>query len=79
MKNLIFEIPVIPQTLNINKQKTESAKSISLDIIGKLIEYFFKKGNVKAVFTPTVLEILLFKDRLKLWLAQWITGSKKVK
>ena len=37
LKNSIFEIPIIPQTLNINNQRTTSAKSINLVIIRKLI------------------------------------------
>lgn len=41
MKKSIFEIPKIPETLNINNQRTTKAKSIKLDIIIKLIEYTF--------------------------------------
>ena len=35
-------------------------KSINLNIIRKLIKYSFKNVLVKAMFTLTVLEILLF-------------------
>ena len=38
-KNSIFEIPIIPQTLNINNWRTASANSINLDIIRKLIDF----------------------------------------
>ena len=31
-KNLIFKIPIFPQTLNINNQRTTSAKSINVNI-----------------------------------------------
>ena len=61
MKNTIFEISMIPQTLNIKNYRTTSAKSINLHIIRKLIEYFLKNGLVKAMFIPTVFEILLFE------------------
>ena len=61
MKNTIFEISMIPQTLNIKNYRTTSAKSINLHIIRKLIEYFLKNGLVKAMFITTVFEILLFE------------------
>ena len=59
VKNSIFEIPVIPQTL----KRTTSAESINLDIITKLIKYSFNKVLFKAMFTFTVFEILLFEGR----------------
>ena len=43
--------------------KTASAKSISLDVIRKLVEYSSKNVLVKVMFTLTILEILLFKGR----------------
>ena len=49
MKNSIFEIPIIPQTLNIKDWRTKSVKSFNLDIIRKLVEYSLKnscEGNV---------------------------------
>ena len=50
LKNLIFEMPIITQTLNINNLRTTSAKSINLHTIRKLVEYSLKnisgKGNV---------------------------------
>ena len=42
LKNSLFEIPIIPQTLNINNYRTTSAKSINLHIIRKFIEYSLK-------------------------------------
>ena len=63
---MIFEIPITPQTLNINNWRTASAKSISLDIIRKLIEYSLKEGVVKAMFALIFSEILLLDARLVL-------------
>ena len=51
LKNSIFEMPIVPQTLNINNITTTSAKYINLHTIRKLIEYSFKKVLVKATFT----------------------------
>ena len=39
LKNSIFEILIIPQTLKINNYRTKSVKLINLHIIKKLIEY----------------------------------------
>ena len=61
LKNWIFEIPVIPQTLNINNKRPRSAKSINLDINRKLNKYSLKTVLVKAIFALTVFEILLFE------------------
>ena len=49
LKNLIFEIPKIPQTLIINNCRSASAKSISSDVIRKHIEYS-GEGNVYPYF-----------------------------
>ena len=50
LKNLIFEMPAVPQNLNMKNLRTTSAKSISLNTIRKLIKYLFKnihcKGNI---------------------------------
>ena len=62
-KNSIFEIPIILQTLNINNQRTISEKSINLHIIRKLIKYSLKNISVKATFTLTFFEIMLFEGR----------------
>ena len=78
LENSIFEIPIISQNLNINNQRTTSAKSINLQIIRKLIEYFFKNAYVKAFFTLTVLKIFLLEGRLVLPPAQRDTGNEKV-
>ena len=37
-ENSIFEIPVIPQTLNINNLRTTSGKSMNLNDIRKIIK-----------------------------------------
>ena len=52
LKNSIFEIPIIPQTLNIN-----------LHIIRKVIKYSLKNVLEKTMYTLTVFEILLFEVR----------------
>ena len=79
MKNAIFDNPIIPLILNVNNEKTTSAKTINLDIIKKLIEYSLEGFPVKARFFLIVLEILLFEARLVLGLAERITGSERVK
>ena len=61
LKTWIFETPIIPKTLNINTQGSTSAKSIYLHIVRKLIGYSLQKVLVKAVFTLTVFQMLLFK------------------
>ena len=43
LKNSIFEMPIITQTLNISNLRTTSGKSINLDNIRKLVEYSLKK------------------------------------
>ena len=76
LKNSIFEVLTIPQTLNINNQITTSTKPINLDIIRKLIEYFLKNMLVKEMFTLTLFEILLFKERSILSPTQWVQAVK---
>ena len=56
LKNSIFEMPIIAQTLNINNLRTASAKSINLHTSRKLTEY-----SLKIVLT--VFEILLSEGR----------------
>ena len=56
MKNSIFEMPIITQTLNIKNLRTTSAKSINLHTIRKLVELFRKTFVAKAKFS------YLFKD-----------------
>ena len=58
-KNSIFEIPVIPQTLNISNQRTTSTKSINLDIIRKLITYCLKK---QCLFCESNVYSYCFED-----------------
>ena len=53
-------MPIFPQPLKINNLRTISAKSINLHTIRKLIRYSLK-NVIKAIFTKTVSEILLFK------------------
>ena len=77
LKNSIFEMPVIPQTLKINNSRTTRAKSINLHTIRKLIEYSLKKVLIKAMFTPTVFNILMSEVRLVLSPAQRVTGSER--
>ena len=79
MKNSIFEIPVVPQTLNINNCRTTSAKSITWISLGSLSNILLKKCWVKAMFTFTTFEIFLFGGRLVLSAAQWGTESERLK
>ena len=79
LKNSIFEIPIIPQTLNINNYRNTRTKSINLHIIRRLIRYSLKKPCLKAMLTFTVFETLLFEVRSVLWSSQWVTGSEKAK
>ena len=48
LKNSIFEMPIIPQTLNINNSTTTRTKSINPHTIRELIEYSLKKGSNKG-------------------------------
>ena len=43
LKNSTFEMPIIAQTLNINKSRTTRAKSTNLHTIRKLIEYSLER------------------------------------
>ena len=45
MKTSIFEMPIIPQTLNINNSRITRAKYIDLHTIRKLIEYSLKNDQ----------------------------------
>ena len=76
MKNSIFQIPIIPQTLSINNQRITSAKSINLDTITKLIEHSFKNEGMKATFALIVFEMFLFEGRSVLLPAQ--RGTEKI-
>ena len=79
LKNLIFEMPIIPQNLNINNLRTTKAKSINLHTIRKLIKYSFKNVLQKATFTLTGFEILLFVGRTVLSPSQQGTVCERVK
>ena len=56
-------MPIITQTLNINNLRTTTAKSINLHNLRKLDEYSLENVPAKAMFTPTVFEILLSEGR----------------
>ena len=47
LKNSIFDMTIIPQTLNIHNLRTTSAKSINLHTIRELTEYSLKTVRVK--------------------------------
>ena len=79
LKKSIFEISIIPEILNINNQRTTSAKSVNLSMIRRLVQCFLKNVPVKITFTLTVFEILLFEGRLVLGPAQRVAGSERVK
>ena len=79
LKNSIFEIPIIPQALNINNYRiaSESLSTwISLEILSNTL---LKNLWSKTMFTITAFEKLLLEVRLLLSPAQWSTGSEKVK
>ena len=59
--NIILTLSV-PQ--NKKLENHNSAKSINLDIIRKLIKYSSKNILRKTMFTLIVIEILLFESRL---------------
>ena len=63
LKNSIFEMPIITQTLNINNLRTTSAKSINVDSIRKLVEYCLINLVARAMLFFIVLEILLSGGR----------------
>ena len=63
---------------NINPRTTR-AKSINLHTIRKLIEYSLKNVLVKAIFTPSVFEILMHEGRSVLTAAQRGTRNEGVK
>ena len=46
--------------------------------IAKTYRIVFKKRSVEAIFTTTILEILLFVGRLLFWSAQPVTRSERV-
>ena len=50
MKNSIFEMPTITQTLNINNLRTTSAKPINMHTIRKLVELSLKNIVEKTMF-----------------------------
>ena len=73
LKNSVFEMSIISQTLNINNFGTTNEKSYQPAYQQKACRI----GNIKAIFTLTVFEILLFEGRSVLSLAQRSTGSEK--
>ena len=78
LKNSFFEIPIIPESSNMNSLRTTSTKSTNLHTITKLVEYSLENFVVKTMFTLTVFEILLFEGRSVLSPAQRGTKSKRV-
>ena len=60
LKNSIFEMPIITQTLNINDMRITIANSINLDNIRKVVEYSLKNLSAKAMFTLPIFKALLF-------------------
>ena len=78
MKISIFEMPIITQTSNINNLRTASAKSIKLNTIRKLAEFFLENIVARSMLIFTVFKILLSEGRLILPPAQQGTGSERV-
>ena len=79
LKDSIFDIRVILQTLNITNLRSTGAKSINLHAVRKLIECSLRNCRLKALFAFTVFEILLSKCWSVLSLNRCDTGSKRVK
>ena len=79
LKNAIFEVLTILQTLNINNQRTTSAKYINLQFITKLIKYYSNNVPVMTMFSLTVFKILLLEVGSLLGHAQWFPGSERIK
>ena len=83
-KNSVSDMPIIPQTLNINNLKTASANSINLHTIKKLVKYYLKNVSCKShVYTyrfwdVSVRRLVLSSVRLVLSSALRGTKSKRV-
>ena len=65
--------------IELQEQRTTIAKSINLHTIRKVIEYSFEMIPIKATFTPTIFEILMFEVRWVLLPTQRDTGNERVK
>ena len=53
LENLIFEMPIVTQTSNINNLRPTSANSFNLHTISKLVEYSLKNvGKRQRLFLP---------------------------
>ena len=78
MKNKIFEITIILQTLNIKNWNTTGGKFFCLDIINNLFKYFLESAGVEIMFTITVFEMYLVKRRSVLQPEQQVLERKKV-
>ena len=80
-------MPTIPQILSINNLRATSAKTITLHTTRKLIKHSLKNVPVKAIFTLTIFEILMFdgagservnnnKVMLKKFMCFWLKYSQ---
>ena len=78
IENYNFEIPTIPQTLNINNKRTASAKSINRDVFWKAYQILFKTGFVESNIL-SAFEVLLFEARSVLWPALRFAGRERFK
>ena len=79
LKNAIFEMSIIPQTLSINSLRTASTNSINQHTIRWLIKCSLKKVLVMPLFTPTIFEKFLLEYRLVLPPAKLDTGKERIK
>ena len=80
LKNSIFGMLIIAQTLNINNLRTPSTKSINLQSIRKLIEYSLKNLLQRQCLLLLFLRYCCLKVGQYYHLpTQQGTGSKKVK
>ena len=76
LKSSMFEIPIIPQTLNMNNLRTTSAKSINVHNVSKLIKYFWKKSLKRKCLPLPFSKYCCLKV---LSPAQWGTWSERAK
>ena len=70
---------IFPKALSVNEMRHVKAKSINLHTRRKLIEYYFKKCQVKVLSLLIFFKILLFEGRLLLSPVQRGTVSGRIR
>ena len=76
LKNSISEIPIIPQTLNINNLRTTNAKSINLDILESILVLFKKRADKGNVYLLTFSRYCCSKVGRYYHLPSGVQGTK---